>query len=291
MSRFDAAQVRRYYDRHTSAFVALGQGGRVGAIHRAVWGPGVRDLDGAFHYVEDQIAELIRRLPQTTETPHVVDLGCGVGASLRYLAERLAIRGTGITLSPVQARLGARHLLDAGLADRVVCIEGDYSELPAGLSPADVAFAIESFVHVPEPVRFFEQCRQLVRPGGLLAICDDVRGTAPGPAAERTLEEFCQGWHINTLIRSDELRTLARTAGFEHESTQDLSPFLEIHRVRDRIISAVLSILGRLPAVRMPLGPLAGGRALQTCLERRWVVYELAVFRRVGLSGSPRKPL
>jgi SAM-dependent methyltransferase len=281
MPRFDTAQVRRYYDRHTRAFVAFGEGGRVGAIHRAVWGPGVSNRRGAFHYVEDQIAELIRSLPGRPETPGVVDLGCGVGASLRYLAGLLPIRGTGITVSPVQAQLAARLIRDAGLADRVVCLEGDYCAVPAGVGPADLAYAIESFVHVSAPARFFEQCRQLVRPGGVLAICDDFRGTVNGAAAARTIEQFCEGWHINALLEPEELRALARQAGFEHTSTLDLSPYLEIHRTRDRAIGALL-LFGRLPLVRRRLGHLLGGRALQTCLHRGWIRYELAMFRRVG---------
>jgi hypothetical protein len=77
------------------------------------------------------------------------------------------------------------------------------------------------------------------------------------------------------------LQALAREAGFEHQSTQDLSPFLEIHRLRDRFITALLSVVRPFPAVRTPLGPLLGGRALQRCLDQGWVVYELAVFRRV----------
>ena len=99
MPRFETAAIRRYYDRNTPSFVALGQGGAVGAIHRAVWGPEVRDRAGAFHFAEEQIAAVISRLSGVTGTPHVVDLGCGVGASLCYLAKRLPIRGTGITLS------------------------------------------------------------------------------------------------------------------------------------------------------------------------------------------------
>src|SRR5688500_13955301 len=100
--RFSASQIRRFYDRHTPAFVALGQGGSVGAIHRAVRGPGVTTREEAFHFVEDRIAERIRQL---SPAGHIVDLGCGVAASLCYLAEKLPISGTGITLSPVQARL------------------------------------------------------------------------------------------------------------------------------------------------------------------------------------------
>ena len=282
MPRFSKAEVQRYYDRQTRAFVAFGQGGTSGAIHRAVWGPGAGDRRRAFRYVEDQIAELIRHLPRAAETPHVVDLGCGVGASVCYLAESLPIRGTGITLSPVQAELAARRIGKRGLSNRVVCIESDYCDLPAGLGPADFAYAIESFVHAPDPGRFFAQCSQLVRPGGKLAICDDFRRPTNEPAAARAIEQFCNGWHINALVQRGELQALARAAGFEHESTRDLSRYLEIHRTRDRAITALLALLDWLPLRPTPLGHLLGGSALQTCLERGWIGYELAVFRRLS---------
>ena len=280
--RFDAAQVRRYYDRHTSAFVAFGQGGSVGAIHRAVWGPGIIDRRKAFRYVEDQVADLVRRLAPRFDASRVVDLGCGVGASLCYLAECLPISGTGITLSPVQARLAAERIRESGFSDRIECREGDYCDLPADLGPADLAYAIEAFVHGPAPERFFAQCSQLVRPGGLLVICDDVRRSTTGPRAARTIERFCRGWHINALLRPDELHALARAAGFEHESTLDLSPYLELRRVRDLVVDILLALSGWLPLEATRFGHLLGGSALQTCLEKGWIGYDLALFRRLG---------
>ncbi len=116
----------------------------------------------------------------------------------------------------------------------------------------------------------------------MLAICDDFRGAPGGSKAERTIERFREGWHINSLLDVEELRVLARAAGFEHRSTVDLSPYLEIHRVRDRVVGALLSLLGWLPSVRTRFDYLAGGAALQTCLERGWIRYELVVFRRLG---------
>jgi SAM-dependent methyltransferase len=267
MPRFSLAEVARYYDRHTAAFVAFGQGGAAGAIHRAVWGPGVRDRRHAFHYVDDQIAEIVRGLPRTIDTPHVVDLGCGVGASLCYLAERLSVRGTGITLSPVQAELAARRVREAGLSNRIACIQGDYCELPA-ISPADVAIAIESFVHAPAPALFFVQCRELIRPGGVLVICDDFKRPTNDPRASTALERFYRGWHINALLEIGELRSLARAAGFVHESTVDLSPYLEIHRLRDRAMNTLLALLAWLPVDRTG-----------------WIGYNFVVFRRVDDHG------
>jgi SAM-dependent methyltransferase len=280
MHSADAEQVRRFYDRHTPAFVSLGQRGSDGAIHRAVWGPGTGSRRQAFRYVEDRIAELIRGLPPSFGASHVVDLGCGVGASLCHLAERLPVRGTGITVSPVQARIAQRRIRAAGLSDRIRCLEGDYCDLPADIGPADIAYAIESFVHGSNPARFFAQCGRLVRPGGLLVICDDFKRSVD-EAAAGTIDRFCRGWQVNTLLERDDVRALARAAGFEHESTDDLSPYLEIRRVRDRVGQIMLRLFGSLPLIATRFDYLQGGNALQTCLERGWIGYDLARFRRV----------
>ncbi|NYE20461.1 SAM-dependent methyltransferase [Microbacterium immunditiarum] len=278
---FDAAAIRRYYDRNTRAFLRYGHGGGEGVIHRAVWGTGVAERREALHYVEDRIADVIRRCAAEAETPHVVDLGCGVGASLCYLAERLPIRGTGITLSPEQAELGRKRIAALGLDGRVTCREGDFTDLPPDLERADVAFAIESFVHASDPERFFAECARLVRRGGALAICDDMRGATDSAAAERTLRRFVRGWHANTLLTPEELRAMAARAGFVHVSAERLTPYLELRRPRDVAIAALIAPLGVLPWRSTRLDPLIGGTALQTGLAKGWIDYDLAVFRRV----------
>ena len=281
MTQFTPAEIRQYYDRNTSAFVALGQGGSLGAIHRAVRGPGVRTRDEAFRYVEDRIAERIRSVTPAGGTAHMVDLGCGVGASLCYLAERLPTTGTGITLSPVQAQLAGERIRRARLSERIACIEGDYCDLPAGMKAADLAYAIESFVHGPDPARFFAECRQLVRPGGLLVICDDFRRRTSEAAAAAAIDNFCRGWHVNTLIRSDELQALAKAAGFAHVSTVDLSPYLELGRPRDRAIKLLLALAMWVHVRWSRFDHLQGGNALQECLARGWIGYDLVVFERL----------
>ena len=285
-TRFDRAHVQRYYDRHTAAFLRYGQGGGAGAIHRAVWGPGVETRAAAFHYVEDRIVDQLRATLPAAAQPSVVDLGCGVGGSLCHLAGRLPIRGAGVTLSPVQARLAAERIRAAGLQERIRCLEGDYADPGLDLPAADLVYAIESFVHGPDPAAFFAQCARVVRPGGLLLICDDVRRPAGDRAARRTVDRFRRGWRINTLLDRDGLRALATAAGFEHRTTQDLTPFLETARPRDRAIGLLAALVGWLP-VDARLGHLTGGSALQTCLRRGWIGYDLALFQRAGERDTP----
>jgi len=280
-SRFSVADVARYYDRSTPSFVALGQGGSEGAIRRAVWAPGVSDRREAFHYVDERVAEVVAALGGADEPPHVVDLGCGVGASLCYLAGKLSMRGTGITVSPVQADLAARRAREAGLEDRVTFFAGDYCRLPP-MAPADVALAIESFVHAPSAADFFAQARALVRPGGALVLCDDFRRRTNDTRAATAIERFRRGWHINSLLGADELQALAASAGFIHETTVDFSPYLELHRPRDRAVNVFLALFGWLPLERTRFGHLVGGSALQECLTRGWIGYDFTVFRRAS---------
>jgi len=276
--RFPASDVRRYYDTHTAAFVRHGQGGSLGAIHRAVWAPGVTDRRGAFRYVEELILARLDVPPD--QVPHVLDLGCGVGSSLEYLAQRRSLRGTGITLSPVQAALGAGRLAEHGLADRVAIVEGDYCALPPGIDEVDLAYAIESFVHGPAPERFLSEAARVLTRGGVLVICDDFRTDHHDPRAARTVDQFMRGWHVNSLLTPAELTAQARTAGFTPVATTDLTPYLELGRPRDRAIGALAALVGWLPPLARRFAPLIGGAALQRGLRNGWIAYHCAVFRR-----------
>ena len=276
-ARFDSADIKRYYDRHTASFIRFGEGRA--AIHRAVWGPDSRTQEQAFHYVDDQIVALMRRSDTPLSATHVVDLGCGVGASLCYLAERLPLRGTGVTLSHAQAEMARQFIAKAGLSERVECLEADYTDLPPTIKPADLAYAIESFVHGPSPERFFEQSHRVLKPGGRLVICDDIRAGESSPESTRTVEEFTRGWHVNTLLTRDAMIAIARTAGFDHESSTDLTPMLEIGRPRDRAIAVSVALLKWLPYAGERYDYVIGGDALQTCLAKGWIRYELNVFR------------
>jgi len=57
----------------------------------------------------------------------IVDVGCGIGGSSRYLAKKYGATAKGITLSPVQAER-AQALADAqGLGDKVYAFELEFA--------------------------------------------------------------------------------------------------------------------------------------------------------------------
>jgi SAM-dependent methyltransferase len=273
--------VRRYYDNNTAVFVRLGQGGE--SIHRAVWGPGVSTRAEAFHFVDELI---LRALPPDVARPAVVDLGCGLGASLLYLAGRTDMTGEGITISLVQAERATRRIAEAGAADRVRCRQGDYLSVPNDLADtADLAFSIEAFLHCPDANTYFREAARTLRPGGTLVVCDDFlaeSATSAPPRVARRLEEFRTGWRIGSLLTVDQVRALAAAHGLTLVGDLDLTPHLELRRPRDRWISLLVTA-GRPFRLRGDYWQsLVGGDAVQWCLVHGALQYRVLQFKRAA---------
>ena len=272
--------VRRFYDRNTARFRRLGEGGA--SIHRAVWAPGVSTRAGAFHHVDDVVLSLLADAP----APRVVDLGCGVGGSLVHLAARRAdLVGDGITISPAQVAAATSLIARAGLAGRVRVREGDFVAPPADLAGADLALSIEAFVHGPDPAAYFRAAAGLLRPGGLLVVCDDVltaRGVQPSAQEATRLAAFRSGWRIGSLLTVEQLLAFAAAAGLAPVRDDDLTPYLELRRPRDRAIALLVAVARPLPLSGEYWGSLVGGDALQHCLRSGLLAYRLLVLQRAG---------
>lgn len=273
-------EVEEYYESNTRRFLRFGQGGGVGVIHRAVWGRGVQTRAEAFHYVHDRLLEFV-----TPQTQRVLDLGCGVGASLEYLAQRRELSGVGVTLSPVQVQLATQRFAQAGLGTRLRCLQADFTKLPDEIEPVELAYGIESFVHAPRPEPFFAEASRVVRSGGILALCDDfaserVEEDQLSAREARWVREFRTGWNVGSLISARSARAIADEHGFDLLRDDDLTADVELRRPRDRVITAMVR-LGRHIPTRNPWWlNMLGGNALQMALSRRLFTYRLLVWKK-----------
>lgn len=272
-------EVQQYYDHNTKSFQRHGQSGL--SIHRAVWGPGVTTRNVAIHFVDDLILTELRNV---APIPKVLDMGCGVGASLLYLAQRRAIVGEGITISPLQAS-HATELFESARMNTLRCCSGNFLALPSDIHDVDLAFSIEAFVHSPDVVGYFSQAARVVRPGGKLIVCDDFlsqRASHDPSAKEREwLQEFRTGWKISSLVTADSACETARSAGFKLIKVLDMTGFLELRRPRDILISILVST-GKYLGYQGGdyWSSLTGGNALQLATCSGAVSYLYLVFER-----------
>lgn len=272
---------RRFYNANTGLFLRFGHSSQ-GSIHRAVWGEGVRDRDTALHYVDELICEQIQALG-LNQAAQVVDLGCGVGASLSYVASKTPIRGLGVTISEKQQQLAQQRFDTDQQADKLNCLLADFCQLPDKLPEADLVFAIESFVHAPDAQAFFREAARLMKPGAKLIICDDFLNQAADtsdPSTQDWLNRFQQGWLVNSLLSPPQADAIARDYHLRLLEQRDLSPHLELGRPRDKFIAFLLALIGKLALKNQYLRMLNGGHALQHCLQSRILNYYFLVWEK-----------
>lgn len=269
------SRVREFYEANTWQFLLVGSGQ---AIHRELHGPGVRGraqaLDFAHRLVDEQLDAVGVR-----DGGRVLDLGCGVGAAMRYLAARSRADLVGVTISGRQVRIARRIAARSAAAARLRFVEADFCDLPADLTAFDLAYSIEAFIHAPAADRYLAAAAAALRPEGRLIIIDDVlAGDAdPDEPSVRTVRRY---WHYESLLTVPELTRRADRAGFDLVEDRDLSGYQNLGRPRDRLIAAGQPLLRRTAPHHQWSQMLVGGHALQDALRRGRLEYHRLVFRR-----------
>lgn len=198
--------IRAYYDHNTPHFLSYGEQRKTRTIHRPVWGEAVRNEGQALHFVHNLILEELRAYQNgTSNHQEVLDMGCGVGASLLYLADHLGgnLSGIGLTISPVQAKIAQDEHRTKDIETRPLFLVGDFLAPPFQMQ-FDLIYSIEAFAHTQKPTEYFQAVGRLLKPGGRLVLCDDFlsgigKGIVLSARKRQWLKIFQQGWGVNGL--------------------------------------------------------------------------------------------
>ena len=155
--------------------------------------------------LEQMNAEVLARLHLgDIAEPRLLDLGCGLGATLRSFARRLPhARLLGLTRVPWQVE-HAHALNDAaGCGERVRVIEGDYEDTILPRSSYDGVYALESSCHAhgADKGALLTEAHRLLRPGGRLVVADGFLGGDRFASAlqQRIYRKLCECWVIEEL--------------------------------------------------------------------------------------------
>ncbi len=111
---------------------------------------------------------LCRRL-QLTADDHVLEIGAGWGGFALYAASRYGCRVTTTTISRQQYEYAHRQITAAHLEDRITLLYRDYRQLDGRFDKLVSIEMIEAVGHENLP-GYFRKCRELLEPGGLLAL-------------------------------------------------------------------------------------------------------------------------
>jgi tocopherol O-methyltransferase len=215
----DVERVRKHYD-------------RLSFLYRMFWGEHLHHgyWNGGETAERAQI-QLMEQLAQRAEIPRgakVLDIGCGVGGSALWLADQFECQVTGMTISPVQARMATSKAKARGLSERARFEVGDANQWQPEPESFDVVWIMESSEHFPDKKHFFERCAMALKPGGTLAVCAWLRrdGAMP-PGEQKLVATIAEAMMSASLDSLSSYRDWMRAAGLTVTAAEDITRHVE----------------------------------------------------------------
>ena len=104
----------------------------------------------------------------------VVEMGCGTGANLPHLRERVGPEGTVVCIDLTRGMLAtANRRIDRAAWDNVHCLQADATRPPLAVDePVDAVLATFVVGMLPDPGAAVEGWLGMLRPGGRLGLMD-----------------------------------------------------------------------------------------------------------------------
>jgi tocopherol O-methyltransferase len=167
----------------------------------------------------------------------ILDVGCGIGGSSLYLAEKFGARVTGITLSPVQANRAKERARGAGLQAKTDFQVANALNIPFPDNSFDLVWSLESGEHMPDKVKFLQECHRVLKPGGkLIFVTWCHRPTTPETpltaAEQKHLQDIYRVYCLPYVISLPEYVEIVEQGGFKDLRVDDWStavaPFWDV---------------------------------------------------------------
>jgi MPBQ/MSBQ methyltransferase len=156
----------------------------------------------------------------------VLDVGCGVGGTSRYLAKNLGPKAevTGITLSPNQVARAQELAVEQDVPNAkftvMNALEMDFPD-----NSFDIVWACESGEHMPDKKKYIEEMMRVLKPGGKFVMatwCQRDDRTVPFTEKDkRDLKFLYEEWTHPYFISIEAYKDLIDETGLMNEVTTE----------------------------------------------------------------------
>ena len=213
-------QIQQFYDASSSLWEQVwGE-----HMHHGYYGAEGRDPKERRQAQIDLIEELLT-WANVTQAENILDVGCGIGGSSLYLAEKFGATATGITLSPVQANRAIERAQSAKLKAHFQVANA--LDMPFADDSFDLVWSLESGEHMPDKVKFLQECYRVLKPGGTFIFatwCHRSTDRQPLTADEQKhLEDIYRVYCLPYVISLADYEQIAREVGLQALRSADWS--------------------------------------------------------------------
>lgn len=213
-------QIQQFYDASSSLWEQVwGE-----HMHHGYYGADGRDPKERRQAQIDLIEEMLR-WANVTQAKNILDVGCGIGGSSLYLAEKFGAQATGITLSPVQANRAIERAQSAKLNAHFQVANA--LEMPFADDSFDLVWSLESGEHMPDKVKFLQECHRVLKPGGTFIFATWCHRSTDRQLLtadeQKHLEDIYRVYCLPYVISLPEYEQIARDVGFKGLRSADWS--------------------------------------------------------------------
>jgi SAM-dependent methyltransferase len=106
---------------------------------------------------------------------HVLDIGCGIGGTARFLASAFGCSVTGIDLTPAYIEVARELSTWTGLAEDTDFVVGSALDTGAEEATFDRAVQVHVGMNISDKHALFAEAHRVLRPGGEFAVYDIMR--------------------------------------------------------------------------------------------------------------------
>ncbi|KAL3510347.1 hypothetical protein ACH5RR_029748 [Cinchona calisaya] len=201
----------------------------------------------------------------------IVDVGCGIGGSSRYLASKYGAECTGITLSPVQAKRAQALAAAQGLENKVSFEVADALNQPFPDGKFDLVWSLESGEHMPDKTKFVNELARVAAPGATIIIVTwchrDLSSSEQSlnPEEKKLLDKICDAYYLPAWCSTDDYVKLLQSLSLQDIKAADWSEY--VAPFWPAVISSALSWKGITSLILSGWKTIRGAMAMPLMVE------------------------
>jgi len=198
---------------------------RISGYYQSFWGDHIhhgyyKQGDESVAVATRQLLEVMLERMDITRQSSVLDIGCGLGGTSRYVADKYGCDVTGITISQEQVKL-AREA-SAEMENSPQFLLKDAHTIKAE-NRFDVVFAIEMIAHLNKRQSFFKRVHRAMKPGAQWGIAAWVKQGGLTPKQEQKYIEPIESGMIVDLPTAGEYFENITHNAFDLNYFEDIS--------------------------------------------------------------------
>ena len=154
----------------------------------------------------------VAKLAKLKASDLVLDVGCGLGGTARYLSEKYKCNVVGIDLTEEYISVGKKLTELVGLSDRVELRHGSALEIPYEDERFDIVWTEHVQMNIADKNRFYSEIARVLKPSGCLLFHDIFRGLGDPPFYPAP---WAEDESISFLATETEARSIIEQVGLE----------------------------------------------------------------------------